>query len=664
MKKIKFLIGSILILIGFALVGELHHFYLDNFMNGITSTTLYLQNNISEKEMKEDILRSAENNNVAFFVLQTEVKSTFEKEFYIYQSKDEIHKYLNTECDIEEKNYKSIFSGILKFHYDNYENISDTLLLENYTYYMVGKNENIQNFKMELIDKYAGNHPRYNTKSTETRNTVVIIWLSIYMLLFIFTCYDQLFQQKEVYIRAAFGEHVYLLVLKNILFDMGSYLCIFLLSYCFLKQFTMAEFCKKISFSAFGIFVFLNSLLYFRWIFLDIKDVLKKNAFSTKLLYVTYIVKCFTIVFTILIIAANITVILESLEYAKQRDFFEKHKEYFYTNLEYKEIMGENGLPVENYELVMKESSKMRETFYQKYFDQFHPIILAYFGEIESHDMILANRNAADYLFEAIPELKDKVSGEGYYYIVPEEIKNLTDVCNMIDFNMENYEDKKVLKDKKIISYSGYKKVLNIDELSLYGSKYCINPIIILNTIKPAYNPDVIEPYIFKLNFEHDILYKIDEKIFEQFVEEYGLENHFHAITNVFEKYEYNWLILKRILYINLVFSLLILLLELIIIKTIINLEFKVNAMNLSIKKVLGYSYLQRYKQIILISTVGNLICMITGVIIGLYVGTNSILSIVSSGIIIYILDMSVIRFAIEKNEKANISNILKGEYI
>ncbi len=70
MKKLKFLIGSMLILLGFIIVGELHHFYLDNFMNGITTTTLYLQRNISEKEMKKEILRSAENNNVDFFVLQ------------------------------------------------------------------------------------------------------------------------------------------------------------------------------------------------------------------------------------------------------------------------------------------------------------------------------------------------------------------------------------------------------------------------------------------------------------------------------------------------------------------------------------------------------------------------------------------------------------------
>ncbi len=374
--------------------------------------------------------------------------------------------------------------------------------------------------------------------------------------------------------------------------------------------------------------------------------------------------KSFTIVFSILIIATNITIISECLEYATQRDFFERYKDYFYTNLDYKEIIGDNGLPIENYDSVLMKSSKMKETFYQKYFEQFNPIILVYFGKIENYDMIFANINATNYLFDVIPELENKVSCEGYYYIIPKEIKNLTDVCNKIDMWTENYEDKNILKDRKIILYSGRKKVLNIDEFAINGSKYCLNPIIVLNTIRPIYNPDTIKSYIFKTNYEHDIMYKIDEKVFNQFVEKNDLKNHFHALTNIFEKYEYNWFVLKRVLYINLIFSLLILLLEFIIIKTIINLEFKINAMSLSIKKVLGYSYLQRYKQIILISTIGSFICIIVGTIIGAYTGINSTLSIVTGGIIIYVLDMLVIYFAIKKSEKANILNVLKGDYI
>ncbi|NDO70098.1 DUF1430 domain-containing protein [Schaedlerella arabinosiphila] len=88
------------------------------------------------------------------------------------------------------------------------------------------------------------------------------------------------------------------------------------------------------------------------------------------------------------------------------------------------------------------------------------------------------------------------------------------------------------------------------------------------------------------------------------------------------------------------------------------------NFVELSIKKVFGYSYIQRYKQIIFISTVGSLICIIIGVILGAYLDMNFVLSIAVSGILIYILDFAAIRFAIEKNERANISNILKGGYV
>lgn len=663
MKKIKLVIGSILMLLGLTLVGEIHHFYLDNFMMGISSTTMYLQKELPER-MIEDVIGSAKRNNVSFFVLDTRVKSTFEKEFYIYQNSCEVKEYLETLYDIKEKKYTSLFSGVLTVNYKNYENISDELLAENHTYYVIGKNKDIKNFKVELIDCYAGNHPTYNTPSYETRNMVIVIWAVIWGVALLLSLYDILLQQKEIYIRATYGESFLGQIVKNMMLDITFYLVVFEIAYCVLKKFTTVEFYNDIARGSLIIFLIINSGLYFRWLFLNARNTLIRNNLSAKILSVTYIVKCFTVVATMVLMASNLNIMLNSLEYRKQKEFFEEHKEYFYTNLEYKEIIDRNGLPKGDADFLLHESSKVREIFYQKYFDNFEPIILAYFGKVKNHDLILANVNACDYLLEELPELKSKIEKNKYYYIFPNEIADVQEISSQIDIQMKNYEKQELLNNREIVCYDRDKKILNIDEFSSNGSKYSKNPIIVLNNCEPQYNPSTIEPRVFKINYEHDIMFKLDTKIFEKFVEEFGLENDFHTITNVYEKYEHNWLILKRVLYINFVFSCLMLFLEIIVIRTIIKLEFKVNAMNISLKKVLGYTFIERYKPIIFLSTFFCVICLILGIIIGTFWNKSSRLSILFSGILIWCIEFSIIYLEIVRNERRNISNILKGEEV
>ena len=663
MKKVKFLIAGIIIAIGFTLIGESFHFYLNNVADGFSYTTLYLQIDTTEEEMKKDILDCAQKHNVDFFVLQRDVKSTFETEFSIYQNAESTQQYLARQYRVYEGDYKSIFSGILKVRFYDYETISDSLLAENHTYYMIGGKDDIHDFKMDLIDKYAGKFPIYSERSNSSRNLVITVWTIIGLLLLLLTGYDILLQQKEVCIRAAYGEPVSSMILKNILTDLSCYAGIFFLCYFFLQQFTIVAFYKEISFCCFGIFLLLNSIQYLKWLFINIKDALTQKTLPTNILYVTYLIKSVTVILTILVVATNMAVISESLEYRTQKGFFEAHKDYFYTNLEYRELTNDDGTPVE-YSQVMEESARLRDTFYQKYYDEFNPIILVYLNQNQGRDMILANRNAVDYLLDLFPELQSIVNQEGYYYLVPEDVDDLNALCDSVDLWMEFYEDKNLFKNRKIISYSGSRKVLNINEFVTNGSQYCTNPVIILNNTRPYYDPAAVRANTFKTTYEHDIMYQIDPLLFQQFVEEYGLENQLHVMTNVYEKYEYNWRILKRLLYINLVFSLLMLILESVIIKTIIDLEFKINAMSLSLKKVLGYSYWQRYKQLFLLSTIGCALCVAAGCIIGLLTGQGSTLCIIAGGAIIYLIDMAVMRSAIAKNEKANISNILKGEYV
>lgn len=657
LKKIKLVIGYVVIMLGFIMIGESHHFYLENFTNHMSSTTLYLQNGIDEETMKTDVLRSANKNGVGIFVIDSTVESTFKKTINIYINDVKYIDYMETELGIYENIYKSIFSGIVNVDYRKYEEAPN--IAENHTYFLIGDPTNIKSFKLDLIDQYAGNHPTNETENKESERLILLIWLLIYMLLLILTIYEILLQKKEVFVKVVYGERISIVIIGNILIDTFAFSGFMLLSYFLLKQFTAVDFYLQMTIKIFIVFVIVNALLYLRLLFANIRLAISPNGFLPKTLFPTYIMKGVSIVISIIVISSNMIVIINAVHYYNQREFFEEYSDYYYTNLGYRPITAGG-----NIDARLDETSLLRENFYQKYFDTFKPILLVYLGEIQGHDVIMTNLYAKEYLFQKIPSIEKDISEFKYYYIFPEDISNQSAACDAINIQLENYEEKDIYSDYEILKYAGKKKILYIDESVSNGSDFSMNPIIILNNTKPSYDTKPLKSYPFKNNYEHDIMFKIDHALFQQFKKDNGLENQFYAITNILEKYEYNWLILKRLLYINLVFSILLLMLEIIIIKTIISLEFKINAMQLSLKKILGYSFFERYGRMVKISITGCAFSTIAGTLLSFLVGTGYWPYVIFCGLCLWCFEFLMIRFEIYKMESLSISNILKGESI
>ena len=79
MKRIKYIISIIIIVVGLIIIGESYIFHLRDFYTQFSNTTLYLQPNTENEEMKNDILDSAEKNGVEVFcynIIDCQVKLT------------------------------------------------------------------------------------------------------------------------------------------------------------------------------------------------------------------------------------------------------------------------------------------------------------------------------------------------------------------------------------------------------------------------------------------------------------------------------------------------------------------------------------------------------------------------------------------------------------
>ncbi|SHH98483.1 DUF1430 domain-containing protein [Clostridium grantii] len=513
---------------------------------------------------------------------------------------------------------------------------------------------------MELIEKYAGNHPKPGYPDKESRNNTIVIWALIICIILLLSFYDVISQKKENVIRISMGEKISKIICINILIDSFIFVVMFIVILFILSRYSYVFFNFNISIIFFAILLCINGLLYLNLYSYDIKEAFSNGKSYKSLLSLNYGLKLITTVLIILIISSNIFSVSESLSLYKQKSFFEEHADYYYIKFAYRIRENSDG----SFNDTLTDSSRVQVIFNKQFFEKFNAIELKNVSNVYGTGGILANKNAFDYLSSKIDELRDINLEKEFYFLVPERMKNNLELINLLIDYIEIFES----NDYGVIYYNDNIEVVGVDEDSLYGSDVVKNPIIVYNNMsleQLKLQSDNNDQNIMKSEQLYDTMYKIssndDLKEFNKFIVEYNLQDEIVNKTNVLEKYENSWIIAKRILYINLVFSILVLLLELIIINSIIRLEYEVNAIELSIKKVMGYSVLEKNWKIIMMTLITTISSILIAIIGARIMQIQEVYYIAFGGSIILILELFIIVFYINRIENSKIQKILKG---
>lgn len=646
--------------IGILIIGESHIFYLDNFSSLYSYTTLYLQDTTTSVEMISDIINSATSNNVEVFTIVTSHPNSSLTEYNIYGTPG-VESHVNKDSNIFEKKYTSLLLGDINFKFNSINDIPN--IKSQNEYRVIGSKENIHKFKMDLIDKYAGNHPKPGYLDKESKNNTIAIWGLITSIVLLFSVYDVISQKKENLIRVTMGEKISNIIWKNILIDSFALIGSFTLIFFILSKYTYVFFNFKISIIIFGILLSINGLLYLSLYFSKVKEVFSNGESSKKLLSLNYGLKLVTTIITIFIISSNIVLIYNSYTFYKQKAFFRDHSDYYHVKLMYKPTLNKDGSPNSRWE----DSALVQETFYKEFFKEFNAISVKDLSLNQQLPTVFANRNAFEYLSSKIDELSNLNLDKDFYFILPDKLKNNLEIIETLK-NNTTYTSNEInfLYDYDVIYYQDNIDMVGIDEDYIYGSYLLKNPAIVYNnmSVDQVKNLDITKQIGLQDEI-YDVMYQISSEKqlekFNNFIADHNLEGQIIRKTNVLEKYENMWIIAKRVLYINLIFSALVLLLEIIIINSIVMLEYKVNAIELSIKKILGYSILQKNRKIILMTVITTIASILTAIIVNIIMKTHVGKYLALGGLIILILELSTIIFYINRIEKSNIQKILKG---
>ena len=655
MTKIKYIIFSILILIALIIPGELYQSYIGQ-NSKFYETSFYLQDGDTAQKMLSDIQNTAKSHNVSIFVQDIQVKNMFTCEVNIYCD-DIVKQILSSEYSIKSGKYKSIFSGNTTVNFYDFMDVPDTLLeYETSLFQLLGNYDDMVKMKQDLISLYGGKFPKIDSYNilTDMKRTILGIWSLITLIICFLSFYFLTLFQRELMVRSTMGEHPFKLYLKIIFFDSIFLILFFSISTFLLSYITNVLFLFNLSIIMLGVCILCNCIVNARIFSFKIREAFNKVAGRFELTMGTYIIKAISCSFSVIIITFQLVTIKESLDFYRQRSFFEEHKSYNYIRVwskyNYEDIIVEQLYRTYNDKISILDPNFSYEDY--SIYDEY------------SNTVILANKSTYKYLCEWIPELKNqKITGEACLImndkkIISEEGINFIKECAYeLCLSDSDFFNLQVIKYKKSSS------IISVEEDFINKSSWLKNPSILL-TMKDKY-PVLNKNEILKGNHPVELSFRgynfminVPEQELMDFVATYNCEA---KITNAYDYYLYRWEIMKRSLYLSVVFIFMILILEIYINILIIKLEYNFNSMQLSIMKITGYSRFERIRKLCIISLImmflSTVVCLISLTLLKQF----GIIFPIISVFIVGILDFGVIKLFSIDYEKKNIPRILKG---
>lgn len=635
MKLIKYFTSFLLFSIIFVFVGEIYVWSLENFQTEFKYVTFYLQKDTTKSEMQIDIYEAAEKENIQVFVVDRTINSLFSETINIYGTSSDLEYYLSKKCNINSGNYDSIFLGNINVEFFDWMDIQDIEKFE--TYYTIGNDEDIINFKKNLVDKYGGRFPKEGYQAINSKFSISIVWTCVISFLLLLTFYEVALQKKSIIVRVTIGEKISQFILKNIIYDGVINLIIFFGLMKILSYYTNTLYLKEFTILSFGIFLVLNSFVYFWLFFTDLKKDIQTQKSAKMILRVSYLYKIITSIMLIITMTGCIELIFDGISCYRQKNFFETHKNYNYITV------GGNGLD---------DAKKMLNEYYSKGSEKGKKISLVDLGKWSTDaEYILADHGALDYLYTVVPEVEGKITEKKLYYLVPEDCYNQNVFDDMQSINYSYYERE---YEYEIIEYKNTSWVMAISNEGKVRSTLKRNPVIILNNLDSMVMPESSILYV-----GNSTMYCFSNMEFKNIALKSSYKG-FYYQTNVYENYIYFWNVMKRNMLMGIVFLFILLLLEGLILKSILKYEYQINAKELLLSKIQGRSFFYRQRKVLII-LLGEWLCLLISIIICLVLDFFATGYVMAGGILVMLLEHIFTFVYSNKLENVNISKIFKG---
>lgn len=653
MRKLKFILLTIILIVCFLCEAEIFQMELGLFDAAYFRNSSFKTESEEERiELLKEVEEIANTHQIGIFYADRKEKDRCSNVLHIFcnaYAKDAIIK----ETNIEQGTYESLMCGITEVIYHEF---SETQGYEN----RYINNISIAGSKRDAIKLYDEMKVKHEYTYPELyggsqKEIMYDIWALVAVIIIVLMVIYVFFSKKEVVVRIAMGESVWRIVGQNVLFEIVQNISLYFLIRYVVFRFVSGQLMQKEIFAVYMLGTILSCLLYFAYAFYDIK-IAFANASNTKgMMAGLYVAKVIVYVATVVGLSFNVTVVKENSDFLNKDKVIAKYKDYSYLfikdNMRFSsKLSSDEEFDYEMYRS-MEEIPQMLTDIYGKYYDTTKPIVCVNVLE-DTSTYIVANENASSIVneFINIDAYKEDVvvlmpKYENEAYVREETDCQIKDLCGDVQDIRKNF-----------VKYDKDKSFTYMNQSASTGVATVANPIIIyIQNREMCKNMNVSD-------FEQNMLFRIDSTQAEQIQKEYMLdENGYELMVSDFmENYEYYQSFIKKILSFVSSVSVFLLLLLFVLIAIINTLEYQVNAMELAIKKVVGYSLFGKNKRMLFFS-IGSDVVITIGAICCMVLMRKSVVSAVQVALIVTGLEILVCIINIYRIEKKRIVKILKG---
>lgn len=631
---------------------EAYQKYLDTFTDGMQ----YIRFEYSEDCDWDGFCNSLIKKSVECKTEVLAVNGKFD-EYNVYHiiiyASDKARDTIENKYHIKSNTYNSFFSGKTIVEFMPIEAISENYNLEQFYFY--GEKTNIERIHYILNEQYGTSFLKKD--SVPNDNWIVpLAWLGAGLFLVLLTLFDIAFQRKENFIRISLGKSIMSCILENIGKDTISFLIIFVVEYIVLKKYIYLNYHMKQMIMMLCILLCINILMYMSMLHYNMKMALSNGNYSESFCGNCYIVKVFIMLLAILSLSSNITTIQEGIQFLMQNKQIEKYQDYSFLELNYYRM--KKGM-LEQYDYYLN-------CLLQENYDALEiALTVCGYDDGESGTTYITVNDRAQDVIARLLEVYKINDDKKLHIFIPSSYKEKEEECLDGAFSgLQNLYTNAEQWDYDIVYYEQDVSVLYFDEDMKLYSGYANNPIIAYCTLKRTDFEGEVSSTSAHIGHEcRSIMYKVSEEAVEKLEEKYDMEKNGFYLTRTSVTDRYRQLKLKwiRNITMNTAISTLLMILELAVIWIIIRLEYSINAIELALKKVFGYSVWKKNKRSVGTILYTNLLGTAIVTTMALMFSLANPFLVLLTGIGLSLFELIITWCYVNYIETKNVSKILKG---
>lgn len=648
MKCVKFVITALLALFCFIMSSELYQLHLQMFSNQYFYIDI---ENEDRNQVCSIVASAAEKYNEHVFAIERQNIDTFHSRLTIYADED-TRNILSREQDITEGEASSFFSGsteVVLLPFADVANDGNVV-----RYYFTGSKDTVSSIRQNIYSQIATSYIHKDSVSVVDK-LIYGIWIILFGLILLLTWADIQFSKKSDFLKISMGSSVGKMILGKILIDAIFNAAIFGAVYVSLKSKLFLAYKLDFVFYALLIFFVLNSFLYITLIKVDYKEVIYGANINGKLLANTYLLQAVVVILTVVSLSSNLVAIRENEKELVPYDTIERLGGYTSLSI----------TPTESVLQSTEDVGKLEASIYLEAYLQDKVLLSTFCAALGDEPIVVLNEVALNTVVSNAGMFQEDTESDFVVYI-PEnryseidsyDIEFAAATTASTFFGLESYSfEAREYSHVDVV----YFDLRNESELS-FGSDLISDPIVVYCNLSKARIHELLENNT-GIDFGDrwaNIIFDIkDTSLFSKSIKDKLDDVQFRSVIELCNQYKSN---LVRGVLLNSVLSAFLLILSVMLISVIVKMEYLVHSKEIALKKILGYSVLQRNIAILSLNVFAVSIAFITGVILSKMYGIFDIgaLCIVSSTILLVNSILILINMTVA--EKHNTAHILKG---